>query len=64
MEESEPEALRPRLALLMTSIDDVPMVCPLCGWRGPLGEAGPAANREGEYGCPVVDCGGIVKEIA
>ena len=64
MEESEPEALRPRVALLMTSILDVLMVCPLCGWRGKLGAAAPAVNSDGEYGCPVVDCGGIVKEIA
>ena len=44
----------------LTKIGDVKMRCPVCGWTGTLDEAEPAINSEGEYGCPVPDCGTVV----
>jgi len=45
-------------------IGDVPMECPLCGWKGRLDDTEPAVDDEGQFGCPVTECGGIVKEKA
>jgi hypothetical protein len=45
-------------------IGDTAFVCPLCGWRGKLDECAPAVDSEGNYGCPVPDCGGIAQREA
>jgi hypothetical protein len=53
----------------MTSIEDVAMVCESCGSTFRLGdcEAVGAYEHDGPYegdiGCPVEDCGGIMREF-
>lgn len=52
------------------SITEVPMKCEKCGSIFPLGECdavdaydlGPDYPYDGEIGCPVADCGGIMQE--
>ena len=43
------------------SIMDVPMKCPLCGTITRLGDCEPDVDGDGSPGCPLPDCGGIVK---
>ncbi len=47
----------------LTSILDVPMVCPLCGSTCAVGECEPDVDSDGSLGCPVSDCGGIMQEF-
>lgn len=52
------------------SIEDVPMVCDMCGSTFRVGdcECKDAYDHGGPYdgdiGCPVPDCGGTMKEVA
>lgn len=44
-------------------IGEVPMVCLKCSHRCPLDDAnGDDPFEDGSFGCPIVDCGGIMKE--
>jgi hypothetical protein len=46
--------------LMLGSILDVEMICPLCGWKGTVKDCEPDADGDGGLGCPVEDCGGMV----
>ena len=46
----------------LPSINDVPMVCELCGVRCRLGDSIPSPNGTSRFGCPVPDCGGFLRE--
>ena len=54
--------------MMPNSIEDVPMVCDICGSTFRLGdcEAKDAyehdGHYEGEIGCPVADCGGTMHD--
>lgn len=57
------------MKIALSSIEDVPMVCDICGSTFRLGdcEAKDAYDHEGPYegeiGCPVPDCGGTMREF-
>lgn len=48
---------------MLRSVLDVPMICALCGKISRAGDCEPDVDGEGSLGCPLPDCGGIVKEL-
>jgi hypothetical protein len=46
----------------LRSILDVPMKCELCGAVTRAGDCEPDVDGDGSLGCPLPDCGGIVRE--
>ena len=46
---------------LVRRIMDVPMKCDLCGAVTRAGDCEPDVDGDGSLGCPLPDCGGIVK---
>lgn len=49
------------LNMSLTSILDVKMKCPMCGWKGTIRDTIPDVDGDGSMGCPVEDCGTIVE---
>ena len=51
--------------MMLNSIEDVPMVCDICGSTFRLGDCAYEHDGpyEGEIGCPVADCGGTMREF-
>lgn len=47
----------------LTHIGDVQLKCELCGAVNRVSDCEPDADGEGSLGCPLPDCGGIMKEI-
>jgi len=45
------------------SILDVPMECPRCGYRARLADCEPDCDGDGSLGCPIADCGGVMRSL-
>lgn len=48
----------------MNSILDEILVCEICASTCRVGDCEPDVDGEGSLGCPVPDCGGIMREFA
>ena len=49
--------------MIVQSIGDVPMRCRLCGHECTMKETEPDCDGDGSRGCPVADCGGVMRAL-